>query len=400
MKDSDKRRLGLYIHIPFCLSKCAYCDFYSYTPKNEQVYERYTNALIAHMEHYKSAASGYAPDSVYIGGGTPTALPEEYLIKIVRAVKRIFTLAKNAEFTIEANPATITLRTMRRLRRAGVNRVSIGLQSADTGELRALSRAHTRADFEESFHICRRAKIDNISVDLMYGIPHQTTESLLRTIDYVTRLHPEHISLYNLKIEPNTAFGRIGAANLPLPDEDEEYDMYMMACRLLESRDYRQYEISNFARPQRMSRHNLKYWNCEEYLGLGPSAHSYFNGSRFSFVRSIDKYMRGIEDMSGSVVISEGGEKIVGKAQLGEYIMLRLRLTEGINLAEFRRRFGVDFEEMYLSKIEPYIKNGYMVRGRDNIALTLRGFMVSNYILSDILSFENLGAVSAVANFQ
>ncbi len=399
MNVSDRRRLGLYIHIPFCLSKCAYCDFYSYAPKNEAVYERYADALIAHMEHYKSAASDYAPDSVYIGGGTPTAMPEDQLLRIVRAVKRIFALAKNAEFTIEANPATITLPLMKRLRRAGVNRVSIGLQSADTTELKSLSRAHTRADFEESFHICRKARIENISVDLMYGIPHQTTESLLRTIDYVTRLHPEHISLYNLKIEPNTPFGKIGSKNLSLPSEDEEYDMYMTACSFLESRDYRQYEISNFARPGKMSRHNLKYWNCEEYLGLGPSAHSYFKDSRFSFVRSIDKYMKGIEDISGSTVISEGGEKIVGRALLGEYVMLRLRLSAGIDLGEFRRKFGRDFEEMYGNKILPYINNGYMVKRRDSIAFTRRGFMVSNYILSDILSYEDLASLPGATKF-
>ena len=217
MNTADKRRLGVYLHIPFCISKCAYCDFYSYVPKNDNIYERYTNALISHMEYYKSSAAGCAPDSVYIGGGTPTSLPSEHLLKIVRAVKKNFSLAKNAEFTIEANPATVDVSLLRKLRWAGVNRISFGLQSADQRELKALSRVHSKAEFEESYYAARRAKIENISVDLMFGIPHQTTESLLRSIDYVTRLEPEHISLYNLKIEPNTQFGKIGAANLPLP---------------------------------------------------------------------------------------------------------------------------------------------------------------------------------------
>ncbi len=399
MISADKRRLGIYLHVPFCMNKCAYCDFYSYVPKSEQVYERYANALISHMEHYKSAAASCAPDSVYIGGGTPTALPREQLLKIVRAVKKNFTLSKNVEFTVEANPATVDLPTLRALRRAGVNRISFGLQSADQRELKALSRIHSRADFEESYYMARKAKIENISIDLMFGIPHQTTESLLRSIDYVTRLDPEHISLYNLKIEPNTQFGKIGAKNLALPDEDEEFKMYLHACEFLESRGYKQYEISNFAKPGKMSRHNLKYWNCEEYLGLGPSAHSYFNGTRFSFIPSINQYMKGIENMGSEIIISDGSEQIVGRAMMGEYIMLRLRLSEGIVLPEFQRKFGYDFEEMYGNKLRPYVKNGYMIRGRDNYALTPRGMFVSNYILSDILSYADLNAITPASEF-
>lgn len=399
MTPADKRRLGLYLHIPFCMSKCAYCDFYSYTPKNERVYERYTDALVSHMEHYRSAAADCAPDSVYIGGGTPTALPEEYLLKIIRAVKKNFSVCKNAEFTLEANPATVSAKGLKRLRRAGINRLSLGLQSADERELKLLSRRHTRADFEESFYAARSAKIDNISVDVMFGIPGQTPESLFGTLDYVTRLRPEHISLYNLKIEPGTAFGAKRRSELMLPDEDTEYEMYISACRFLEERGFKQYEISNFARPGKTSRHNLKYWNCQEYLGLGPSAHSYFNGTRFSFVRSIDRYMRGIENMGGEIIIAEGSEQITGKALMGEYIMLRLRLTEGIPLSEFRRRFGYDFEELYRDKLNLYIKGGYMIKLRDSISLTPAGMFVSNYILSDILTCEDLRSAAPAAAF-
>lgn len=394
MTSAEKRRMGIYIHVPFCLNKCAYCDFYSYVPKNAMVYERYTNALISHMEYYKNACVDYSPDSVYIGGGTPTALPPDLLIKIVRSVKRNFTLAKNVEFTVEANPATVDLGFLRRLRRAGVNRISFGLQSANQLELKALSRIHSKSDFEESYYAARKAKFDNISVDLMFGIPHQTTESLLRTLEYVTRLEPDHISLYDLKIEPNTPFGKIGAANLNLPDEDEEFKMYITACRFLESKGYKQYEISNFAKAGKTSRHNLKYWNCDEYLGLGPAAHSYFNGSRFSFIPSINQYMKGIENMGSEVIISDGSEQITGRAMMGEYIMLRLRLSDGIPLGEFRRRFGYDFEEMYQDKLNQYIRGGFMIKHRDNISLTPRGMFVSNYILSDILSFEDLNAIT------
>ena len=392
------KKLGIYLHIPFCRSKCAYCDFYSFVPKDESIYERYVNALLAHMEYYKSAVAQYTPDSVYIGGGTPTVLPEEQLLRIVRGVRRTFHLSKGAEFTIEVNPATVSYRTLVRLRRAGVNRISIGLQSADAGELRALSRIHSRAEFEECYRDVRRAKIENISVDLMFGIPLQTKDSLLRSIDYVTRLHPDHISLYNLKIEPGTVFYQ-KRRELILPDEDMEYDMYVAACEMLDRRGYRQYEISNFARPGKMCRHNLKYWNCEEYLGLGTAAHSYFNGNRFSFVSSVPAYLKGIEHIESDVGITASTEEIRGKARMGEYIMLHFRLAEGLPLGEFQRTFGVDFLEMYGAKLPFYLKKGYMVRRGDHLALTHAGMFVSNYILSDILTCEDLNAVSPANQF-
>ena len=391
-------KLGIYIHIPFCYSKCAYCDFYSFVPKDETIYERYVNALLSHMEYYKNAVSQRTPDSVYIGGGTPTALPQEQLLRIIRGVRHTFHLAKNTEFTVEVNPATASYKTLVRMRRAGVNRISIGLQSANAEELKALSRIHSRAEFEQCFQDARRAKIENISVDLMFGIPRQTQESLLWSIDYVTRLHPEHISLYNLKIEPGTPFYRI-RHQLPLPDEDTEFDMYRSACALLEKREYKQYEISNFARPGKMCKHNLKYWNCEEYLGFGPSAHSYFNGTRFSFVPNIQAYIKGIEHINSDIGITASSEEIKGKARMGEYIMLKFRLSEGLPLGEFRRTFGSDFLELYGAKLPFYLKKGYIVRRGDNIALTHAGMFVSNYILSDILTFEDLNAISPANQF-
>lgn len=391
-------KLGIYIHIPFCYSKCAYCDFYSFVPKDPTIYERYTNALLSHMEYYKNAASQRTPDSVYIGGGTPTALPPEQLLRIIRGVRRIFHLTKNAEYTVEVNPATASYKDFLHMRRAGVNRISIGLQSANAEELKALSRIHTREEFAQCFQDARRAKIENISVDLMFGIPRQTQESLLWSIDYVTKLRPEHISLYNLKIEPGTPFYRL-RHQLPLPDEDTEFDMYRSACAFLERRGYRQYEISNFAQPGKMCRHNLKYWNCEEYLGFGPSAHSYFNGTRFSFVPSILAYIRGIEHIDSDIGITASSEEIKGKARMGEYIMLKFRLSDGLPLGEFRRTFGSDFLELYGAKLPFYLKKGYMVRRGDNIALTHAGMFVSNYILSDILTFADLNAISPANQF-
>lgn len=391
-------KLGIYVHIPFCQSKCAYCDFYSFVPGGEEIFERYTAALCSHMAYYKDAAKDRTVDTVYIGGGTPTVLPVKLLCKILDSIKKNFRVSKTAEITIEANPATADKKIFSRLRRHGVNRVSIGLQSADRGELKALSRIHSREEFEECFKAARQAKIQSISVDLMFGIPLQTVESLLRSIDYVTRLRPEHISLYNLKIEQGTRFAKI-RDTLSLPDEDTEYAMYEKAVSMLERRGYMQYEISNFAKEGKASRHNLRYWNCEEYLGFGPAAHSFFNNSRYSFVRNIERYIKGVENISDAAGITENLEEISGRAGMGEYLMLGMRLKKGISFREFYMKFGCDFREMYGQKLGFYIKHGYMRETGEGVALTPAGMFVSNYILSDILSFEDLNAVSPVSKF-
>ena len=385
----DRKILGLYIHIPFCMSKCAYCDFYSFVPSGEELMERYVRALLLHMQDYRESAAEYVCDTVYIGGGTPTTLPAEMLIRLIKGVKKSFNLSKNPEFTIEANPATVTPDMLKKLRRAGVNRISFGLQSGDNGELKALSRRHSRADFEASYRMARNAGFDNISVDLMFGIPGQTMNSLMKNLRYVTRLGVEHISLYNLKLEPGTPlFER--RSELSFPDEDEEADMYLTAVEYLNSEGYPQYEISNFSLPGRYCRHNLKYWNCYEYLGFGPGAHSYFNNNRYAYSRSIESYIAGVEEPFADVSMIEQSEVISPRERLGEYVMLRLRLNAGVRLDEFSFRFGVDFEKMFGRKLIPYIKSGFAVRRENSVALTSKGMFVSNYILSDLLDFDNV----------
>ncbi len=256
---NDRRRLGLYIHIPFCRSKCAYCDFNSAVPGSDAVMSEYVSALIAHMESYREAARSYEPDTVFIGGGTPTVLPPAELVRLIRAIKKNFRLTKNAEFTVEANPATVTYPTLVRMHRLGVNRLSFGLQSAHDNELKSLSRIHTRQEFVRSYRMARDAKFDNINVDLMFGIPNQTPESLAHTLRWVTSISPEHISLYDLKIEPNTPFGQHYDEIAPLlPDEDTEADMYVGSIEYLRSRGYDQYEISNFSKPGYRCAHNYK----------------------------------------------------------------------------------------------------------------------------------------------
>ncbi len=395
----EKRRLGLYVHVPFCRSKCAYCDFNSFVPGSGELMSRYVSALIEHMKVYRDGTRDYSPDTVFIGGGTPTALPQEELVRLIRGIRRRFDITKKAEFTVEANPATVTPKLLRSLRRLGVNRLSFGLQSADNRELRALSRIHTRQQFLESYRMAREAKFDNINIDLMYGIPYQTYDSLMKTLAFVTRLGPEHISLYNLKIEPGTPFfenqREVRAVSA---DEDTEYAMYTSAIEFLASRGYIQYEISNFARPGFRCMHNLKYWNCEEYLGFGVSAHSYFNGNRFAFIPDIMQYMESIENIDSNIPITTENEHLETRERMGEYIMLRLRLADGIDPREFAVRFGVSFENIYGGRLTKYMKSGFVKRTDSGAyALTPAGMLVSNYILSDILEFEDLG--SYMGNF-
>lgn len=383
-----KKILGIYVHIPFCLSKCAYCDFYSFVPSGEEIMERYVNALLLHMQDYRESAAEYVCDTVYIGGGTPTTLPTELLVRLIKGIKKNFSLTREPEFTIEANPATVTPDMLKRLRRAGVNRISFGLQTGDNRELKMLSRRHDRRDFEISYRMARDAGFENISVDLMFGIPGQTMDSLMRNLRYATRLGVEHISLYDLKLEPGTPLF-VNRANFTFPDEDTEADMYLRAVEYLNSEGYLQYEISNFAIPGRHSRHNLKYWNCYEYLGFGPGAHSYFNNNRFSYGRSIEKYITGVEQPLSAVDIIDSSEEITPKERLGEYVMLRLRLSAGVKFDDFRFRFRTDFEDMFGRKLTPYLKGGYMVKRENSIALTSKGMFVSNYILSDLLDFDS-----------
>ncbi len=379
-------RLGIYIHIPFCKSKCAYCDFYSFSPRDGRVYAAYTDALIKHISDYRIAGGDYAPDTVYIGGGTPTVLPEEDMLRLLRAVKSTFRLTKNAEYTMECNPATVDLSTLKKYRKMGVNRISIGLQSAHDGELRALGRIHTRAEFEESYKIIREAKFDNVSIDLMYGIPYQTLDSWLATLRYVISLRPEHISLYNLKLEEGTPLYSV-APTLPRADDETEFAMYSSAIDLLAAHGYRQYEISNFSREGYESRHNLKYWCCEEYLGFGPGAHSYFKDIRFSYKRDISNYIKCNLGQSTDEMTDEY-EQIPLRERMGEYIMLRMRLNDGIDSRKFLSLFGKDFGMTYGGRLEKYIRGGLVVHQGGRYFFTRQGMFVSNYILSDILDFE------------
>ncbi len=377
--------------MPFCKSKCPYCDFYSLERNGEasdDLMRRYADALMLHIEDYSSSAQNREVDTIYIGGGTPSYMPVKYMLEIINSVKRNFNILPDAEISMEVNPATVDLSGFKKYVKAGVNRISIGMQSAIDEELRLLGRIHTFEEFKNAFQDARDAGIDNINVDIMYGIPGQTIGSLKETLARVIELSPEHISFYGLKIEDGTPFAE-RKKELSLPDEDTEYNMYVTAVEILEKHGYKQYEISNFARDGRECRHNLRYWNCMEYIGLGPGAHSYYNDHRFSFKKDIDLYISEIEAVSSENGIVDENYEISASERIGEYVMLRLRLNEGIDANDFAERFGLDFEKTYGKYLKTYTENGFMIKDGSRYAFTTAGRYVSNYILSAMIDFDS-----------
>jgi oxygen-independent coproporphyrinogen-3 oxidase len=310
-------------------------------------------------------------DTVYIGGGTPGLLTAEMLITLMNGIKNNFKVAEDVEITLETNPAVADEAKFRIMRSLGINRLSMGMQSSEETVLRTLGRLHTFDQFAETFCEARRAGFDNLSADVMYALPGQTMNGLLDTLHSLIALSPEHISMYGLKVEENTPFGRMGE-KLPLPDEDTQCEMYERACDLLETEGYHRYEISNFAKDGYESRHNLRYWQRGEYLGLGPAAHSFVDCVRYSYPRDIMAYITALEQ--GSLPATDSSVLITPPEAEAEKIMLGLRLADGI----------IATDEL-LQKCENYIRYGFMERKGDQIAFTTKGFLVSNTILAELL---------------
>lgn len=377
--------LGLYIHIPFCISKCNYCDFYSIGGADEEKKDRYISALIKHMQEYKIQTKNYIVSSVYIGGGTPSLLNEIQLKNVMKAVKKNFRLSSRCEISMEVNPGTVDEKKLKTMRKLGINRISIGVQSFDDGELAVCGRRHNTHDVFQCIGSARNAGFDNLSIDLIYGLPGQSREKLFDNIDTAVKLNVDHISLYGLKIEEGTPFW-YSRHELDFPDEDAECDMYFGAVEFLKHAGYRQYEISNFAKRQKACKHNLRYWNCDEYIGFGPAAHSYFGGKRFSFKRDLNLYIDSFDETKkvNETLVDEYVD-IPPQARIAEYVMLRFRLCEGVNLAKFKKRFGRSFESLYYEKMWPYINSGHIVKTKTGYAFTPQGMYVSNYILSRMI---------------
>ena len=374
------KSLGLYIHIPFCRTKCLYCDFCSFVSRNENERKEYVGALLKEIE--ARTTKEYLVDTIYFGGGTPSILSAEQIERILSCIQENFVVCDDVEITLECNPMTHLddgKEYFSALRLMGINRLSIGIQSAVDEELKLIGRRHSFAEAKNTFFDARESGFDNISIDLMFGIPSQTIESLNYSLNEFIKLGADHISIYSLQLEEETPLYKM-QHKYNLADDDTVADMYELVVSLMKRAGYFHYEISNFAKYGRESRHNSKYWRVDEYLGLGLSAHSDFSGKRVENTHDMNKYILG-EYIENQVEISCGEREL-------EFLMLGLRMDRGISKAEFFARFGIDFDEKYGEKIEKYVKMGYFLKNGDTVALSENGFEVSNMILAEFLDFD------------
>lgn len=366
----------LYIHIPFCVRKCAYCDFLS-APGSEEAKASYTEALLREIEAVKTEKREVS--SIFVGGGTPSALSPSLMGDIFEKIHKSFSVAPDAEITIEANPGTLSNEKLFLYRNVGINRLSLGLQSPEAAELKSLGRIHTYEEFLESFSLAREAGFQNINVDLMCALPDQTYEGWVRNLRKVAALHPEHISAYSLIIEEGTPFAK---RKLNLPDEDTEYRMYEDTAGILAEYGYEQYEISNYAKKDLACQHNVGYWTRKEYLGLGLGAASLWGNQRFSNTSDFSLYLNN----SGFPEKIRGDRETLSlEAEMSEFMFLGLRMTKGVSKAEFLEGFGVSIESVYGKVLDKYKSVGLLEETEGRIFLTRAGIHVSNGVMAEFL---------------
>jgi len=381
----NKKPLGIYVHVPFCRSKCQYCDFYSLTCKDDKSIETYIRAICDHIKESGPLTPGYKVDTIYFGGGTPSFLGADALATILTTIRRVFDVDPNAEITLEANPDSVSDQLLRRVRAEGFNRISLGVQTDDDELLKKLGRPHDYAQVISAVQRIRKAGFKNLSLDLMYGLPGQTLLNWKDTLERVITLNPDHISCYALKVEENTPLYACKDI-LNIADDDTQAEMYLAGVEILRSHGFRQYEISNFARKGLYSRHNMKYWTGGEYLGFGPAASSDFGGRRFTTVRDLQGYVNGIK--TGGSVLEEVDE-VPQRERAGEYLMLRLRTISGINRYEYEHKFLLPFDEIEAA-LERSRSMGYAMRSEEGRwRLTPRGYLISNDIITDLLLIQD-----------
>ena len=377
---SGKKPLALYLHIPFCAAKCAYCDFASY-PGREDVWQRYTDALADELQSWKSVLAGYEVRTVFFGGGTPSLLPAERIVRLMDGIRDCAVVCPDVEITLEANPGTLTEEKLRLYREAGINRLSLGAQAMDDRLLRALGRIHTVRQVAEAVSLARRAGFDNLSLDLMYGLPEQTMGDWKRTLDAAAALEPEHLSAYSLIVEEGTPLAqRAERGEISVPDDDLATDMQHEAVERLAGHGYARYEISNYAKADRECRHNIVYWERGEYLGLGCAAHSLMQGQRFENPRSLEEYFSGARKQS---IVS-----LTRENAMEEMLMLSTRMCRGMDLAQYEQLFGVNFEQKHehtLRRLEGY---GLVERSEGFLRLTQRGLEVQSAVVVALLEDE------------
>ena len=380
-----KKELELYIHIPFCVKKCAYCDFLS-SVQNEEVRENYVNALVREIKEYRQLQEQYVVSTIFIGGGTPTILSEKQMQKIFKALHTVFEINQDAEITIEANPGTVTKEKLNTYRMCGINRISFGLQSSNNEELRLLGRIHTYEEFLDSYHLARKCGFANINVDLISAIPKQTLSSWEETLKNVIALNPEHISAYSLIIEDGTPFANMYGEGAPkedeLPSEEEERNIYYRTKELLKESGYQQYEISNYAKDGNVCRHNSGYWKRKDYLGIGLGSASLLKNMRFHNTNDLSFYLKHAGEKE---LLRQDMQMLSVEEQMEEFMFLGLRMTEGVSKKEFETCFGKSIDACYEKQLKKLQKQEMIEITTDRIVLTEYGLDVSNYVLSEFI---------------
>ncbi len=374
--------LGLYIHIPFCVSKCKYCDFNSYKLDLDEK-RKYLNALQKEMEFYKEEIRGKYIDTIFIGGGTPSILTQDEIKFLFDNIKNNFEIKKDAEITMDCNPGTLTMNKLKVMKECGVNRLSIGLQAVQNEHLEYIGRIHTYEEFEKNYIQAKEIGFENINIDLMYALPNQKKEDWIESLEKIVKLEPSHISAYSLILEENTELFNMYQRNeFKLLDEDTDIEMYEHTINYLKSHGYNQYEISNYAKLGFECQHNILYWKCENYVGLGASASGYLNGTRYNNLCELDKYEEIIH--SGKKPI-EWEEKLSIKDKIEESIFLGLRMNEGIKFKDFQEKFNFDFEKEYKNEINRLEKMKLIDINKYRMKLTQKGREISNSVFVEFI---------------
>ena len=385
--------IGIYVHIPFCKQKCYYCDFISYVGK-EKLVEKYINILIKEITDvaegnkldYESGMDDlFKVNTIYIGGGTPSFIDSKYIVNIIKIIKEKFKLDENVEITLEVNPGTVTKEKLELYKNCGINRLSIGLQSAQNSLLKEIGRIHTLKEFLETYKIAKKVKFDNINVDLMIGLPKQSIQDIKKSLELLIKLDPTHISVYSLIVEEGTIIEKkIEEGSLVLPEEDLERRMYWYVKDYLELHGYDQYEISNFSKKGHESKHNLNCWNQKEYIGFGIAAHSYIKNIRFGNIENIEKYIENIEAEKLELNINIE-EKQTKEEQEKEFMMLGFRKIQGVNIAEFKEKFTDNPLFLYNKKLNKLVEEGLIEVDLNYIRLTNKGLDLANLVFEEFI---------------
>ena len=400
--------LEIYIHIPFCVKKCDYCDFLS-APADLETKEKYVEALINEIKLNKNKMSEYVVDTVFIGGGTPSLLEENQISKIMSVLRDNCNMSENPEITIECNPGTSTESKLLEYKKSGINRISFGLQSTNDEELKSIGRIHNYAGFLESYNLARKCGFDNINVDLMSALPGQTLKSYEETLNKVVRLEPEHISAYSLIVEENTLmYDRVKKAQIKginiLPDEESERKMYYLTNNILRSNGYRKYEISNYSKPGKECKHNIGYWQRKEYLGFGIGAASLYKENRYNNISDINKYIEVLTNNIKENSINNVGnssevenqvnilnsivknlQQLTERDRMEEFMFLGLRMMEGVSMEKFEQYFGKTYMEVY-GKVQKRMEDKrFLINDNGYVKLTEFGIDLSNYVMSEFL---------------